>query len=149
VAKVEIKMPDEFLDKIGRLSERTDEIIPKVLDAGAEVVLTHVRSNLRSSIGRDLKSKPHSTGELESALGISPALIDRHGNFNVKIGFSEPRRRASAGNFGTSNAMLANILEYGKHNQPPKPFLKPAKAASRTAAIDAMTRKLENEINKV
>ena len=26
-----------------------------------------------------------------------------------------------------SNAMLANVLEYGKHGQPPKPFLKQTK----------------------
>jgi hypothetical protein len=45
--------------------------------------------------------------------------------------------------------MLANIIEYGKQGQPPKPFLKPAKSASRTPAIEAMKRKLEEEINKL
>ncbi len=81
-----------------------------------------------------------STGELESALGVSPAKLDKNGNFNVKVGFDEPRKD------GSSNAMIANIIEYGKHGQPPRPFLKPAKAASRTPAIEAMKRKLDEEM---
>jgi hypothetical protein len=45
--------------------------------------------------------------------------------------------------------MLANILEYGKHNQPPRPFLRPAKTASRKAAISAMSARLQQEINNI
>ena len=123
--------------KISRLEERTDEIIPKVLKAGGEVVLDRVRSNLSAVLSGE------STGELESALGVSPAKLDKNGNYNVKVGFDEPRRD------GSSNAMIANIIEYGKHGQPPRPFLKPAKAASRTPAIEAMKRKLDEEMGDV
>ena len=94
-------------------------------------------------IGKNTKAESRSTGELESALGISPAKQDRDGNFNVKIGFEEPRSD------GGSNAKIANILEYGKHGQPPKPFLKPAKSKSKNACIEAMTNKLESEIEKL
>ena len=58
------------------------------------------------------------------------------------MGFSEPRSD------GDSNAKIANILEYGRHGQPPKPFLKPAKSSSKAAAIEAMKRKLEEEVGK-
>ena len=143
MAKVDFKMPEEFLLKVSRLAEKTDEIIPKVLEAGAEVVYDKVKSNLSSVVGKNAKVKSRSTGELESALGVSPAKQDRDGNFNVKIGFAEPRSD------GGSNAKLANILEYGKHGQPPKPFLKPAKSRSRGACIEAMTNKLESEIEKL
>lgn len=37
----------------------------------------------------------------------------------------------------------------GRHGQPAKPFLKPAKTASKSACIDAMVRILEEEIKKV
>jgi hypothetical protein len=77
------------------------------------------------------------------ALGVSPAKIDRNGNWDVKIGFAEPR------NDGESNAKIANILEYGKSGQPPRPFLKPAKSQSKTAAIEAMTAALEKELESV
>ena len=144
IAKATFQMPDDFLNKISRLEDRTDDIIPKVLEAGGNVVLAKVRGNLQSVIGRDLKHKPsRSTGELLSALGLSPAKLDRNGNFDVKIGFREPRRG------GVSNAMIASIIEYGKHGQPPKPFMKPAKSASRAGVIEAMKSKLEDEINNI
>ncbi len=143
MAKVDFKMPEEFLLKVSRLPEKTDEIIPKVLEAGAEVVYDKVKSNLSSVVGKNTKVKSRSTGELESALGVSPTKQDRDGNFNVKIGFAEPRSD------GGSNAKLANILEYGRHGQPPKPFLKPAKSRSKDACIEAMTSKLESEIEKL
>ena len=143
MAKVDFKMPEEFLLKVSRLAEKTDEIIPKVLEAGAEVVYDKVKSNLSSVVGKNTKIESRSTGELELALGVSPTKQDRDGNFNVKIGFAEPRSD------GGSNAKIANILEYGKHGQPPKPFLKSAKSKSKDACIEAMTNKLESEIEKL
>ena len=51
MAVAEYKMPDDFLDKISRLTERTDEIIPRVLEAGAEVVYEQVQQqNLQAVI---------------------------------------------------------------------------------------------------
>ena len=100
MAKVQIKMPEDFLLKLSRLGDKTDEILPKVLEAGGEVVLEKVRSNLQAVIGRDTKEESRSTGELVSALGVSPAKIDREGNYNVKVGFAEPRSD------GRSNAMI-------------------------------------------
>ena len=143
MAKVTMKMPEDFLLKVSQLNDKTDEIIPRVLKAGGEVVLDKVKSNLNSAVGRDTKYPSRSTGELSAALGISPALQDRDGNHNVKVGFSEPRRD------GSSNAKIANIIEYGKSGQPAKPFLKPAKSTSRKPCIEAMKSKLEEEVNKI
>ena len=136
-------MPEDFLSKISRLAEKTDEIVPKVLEAGGEVVLTKVKSNLQSVVGNNTKIESRSTGQLVSALGVTPAKQDKEGNFNVKVGFDEPR------NDGGSNAKIANILEYGKSGQPPKPFLKPAKTQSKKSCIDAMKNKLESEIDNL
>jgi len=69
VAKVEVKMPEQFLLKLSRLGERTDEIIPKVLEAGGEVVLSKVKSNLQSVIGSGTKYPSRATGELVNAFG--------------------------------------------------------------------------------
>jgi HK97 gp10 family phage protein len=143
MAKAEMKMPEDFLLKLSRLGDKTDEIIPRVLEAGGEVVYKQVKSNLQGVIGRGNKEDSRSTGQLVGALGVSPAKIDRNGNWDVKIGFAEPRRD------GESNAKIANILEYGKSGQPPRPFLKPAKSQSKTAAIEAMTAALEMELESV
>jgi HK97 gp10 family phage protein len=136
-------MPEEFLNKISSLADKTDEIVPRVLDAGGKVVLAKAKSNLQSAIGKGTKYESRSTGELVSALGVSGARLDRDGNYNVKIGMREPR----AG--GGSNAKIANIIEHGKHGQPAKPFMKPAMTASKKTAIQAMVEELEKEIRRV
>ncbi len=136
-------MPEDFLLKLSRLGEKTDEIIPKVLEAGGEVVEAKVKSNLQAVIGSGTKEESRSTGELVSSLGVSSARQDKEGNFNVNVGFSEPRPD------GKSNAMIAGVLEYGKSGQPPKPFLKPAKSASKNACVDAMIAAFEKEVETI
>ena len=144
MARMEMKMPEDFLLKVSRLNEKTDEILPKVLEAGGQVVLERVKSNLSAVIGKGTKIPSRSTGELESALGLSPAKPKRDGSgWDIKVGFAEPRSD------GDSNAKIANILEYGKSGQPPKPFLKPAKTQSRKACIETMKSKLDEEVRKI
>ena len=143
MAKAEVVLPDEFLQKLSKLSDRTDEISERVLEAGGEVVLSRVKSNLSSVIGKGTEYDSRSTGELERSLGLSPVKLDRDGHYNIKIGFSEPRSD------GGSNAKIANIIEYGKHGQPAKPFLKPAKSASKAACQEAMIRKFQEEVDKL
>jgi HK97 gp10 family phage protein len=140
MAKVEIKMPDDFLEKLSRLGEKTDAIILKVLEAGGGVVLGRVKSNLAAAVGRNTKRESRTTGELLGSLGLSPAKQKRDGSgWDVKVGFAEPRSD------GGNNAKIANILEYGRHGQSARPFLKPARSASKNAAIEAMKRKFEEE----
>ena len=143
MAKAAFKMPEDFLLKLSRLGEKTDEIIPKVLESGGEVVEAKVKSNLQAVIGSGTKEESRSTGELISALGVSSARQDKDGNFNVKVGFSDPRTD------GKSNAMIAGVLEYGKSGQSPKPFLKPAKSASKSACVDAMIAAFEKEVENI
>lgn len=143
MAKATVKMPEEFLLKISRLGDKTDVIVPKVLKAGADVVYDRVKGNLEAVVGKETKYESKSTGELVSALGISSVKQDKDGNSNLKIGFAEPRSD------GGSNAKIANVLEYGKHGQPPKPFLAPAKTATKKACSEAMIAALESELDQV
>lgn len=140
MAKAQIKMPEELLVKLSRLGGKSDEIAAMVLEEGGRVVLEKVRSNLSSVIGSGTKYDSRSTGELVGSLGLTPPRIDRDGNSNIKIGFSEPRSD------GKSNAMLAAVLEYGKHGQPPKPFLEPAKTESKNECRKVMKAVLEREV---
>ena len=143
IAKATVKMPEEFLLKISRLESKTDDIVPKVLEAGGNVVLQKVKSNLQGVIGKGTKRRSKSTGELLRSIGLSKARQNRNGDHNVKVGFAEPRSD------GGSNAKLANILEYGKSGQPARPFLKPAKSSSKKACEDAMIAKLEEELRQI
>lgn len=141
MARFDFKMPTDFLMKLSNLGNKTDEIVGKVLTAGGEVVAKKVKENLEVVVGKDTKYESRSTGELVSSLGVSKPRLDKNGVMNVKIGFSEPRSD------GKSNAMIANVLEYGKHGQAPKPFLKPAKSSSKNSAIAAMESAFEEEVS--
>lgn len=143
MAKVTVKMPDAFIKKMNTLGSKTDEITATVLKAGGEVVLDKVKNNLEGVIGKNTKVKSRSTGELLSSLGMSDVRLDRKGDSNLKIGFAEPRKD------GDSNAKIANILEYGKHGQPAKPFLKPAISSTKKACITIMESTLDEEVKKL
>ena len=58
MAKADFKLPDEFLTKLSRLGKDTDAVAEKVLEAGGEVVLTKVKSNLSAVIGSGTKYAP-------------------------------------------------------------------------------------------
>ena len=45
-----MRMPEDFLLKISKLGDKTDEIVPKVLESGGEVILNEVRSNLNPQL---------------------------------------------------------------------------------------------------
>ena len=134
MARATMTFPSEFEKKLSRLGDKTDEIVPKVLEAGGKVVLDKVKSNLQGVLSGD------STGELSRSLGLSPAKVNRKGGHDIKVGFSEPRSG------GGSNAKIANILEYGRHGQPPRPFLKPAKTKAKAAALRAMQDAFDSEV---
>ena len=140
MARADIKMPEDFLLRLSRLGTNFDSVAESVLEAGGEMVLEKVRGTLSTVVGAGTKYDSRSTGELEGALGLSPVKVNKDGNHDVKVGFAEPRAD------GGSNAKIANILEYGKHGQPAKPFLKPAKAASRSGCKEAMQQRFEEEI---
>ena len=143
MASATVKLPEDLLRRLSKLGEQTDRIAEIVLEAGADVVVSKVRSNLQSAIGRDTQEPSRSTGQLLSALGVSPVKVNRNGDHDIKIGFAENR------DDGRSNALIANVLEHGTSTQPARPFLKSAKTATKKQALEVMTAKLEEEINRL
>ena len=83
MAKAYVKLPDDLIERISKLGNKTDEICEKMLNAGGEVVLEKVKNNLSSVIGNGTKYKSRSTGELEKSLGLSKVRLDRNGNYNI------------------------------------------------------------------
>ena len=140
MAKVSIQLPTAFMDQLTKIAAKTDTAIPKALEAGGKVVFEKMQANLHAAIGRGTKNKSRSTGKLLAALGVSPVKVNDMGNYDVKVGFAEGRGDAN-------NAMLANLLEYGKSGQPPKPFLKRTKSSSQAPCIEAMQTVLKEELN--
>lgn len=143
MAKADIQFPDAFLEQLSRLGSQFDSVAESVLEAGGEVVLAKAQHNLAAVVGTGTKYDSRSTGELVDSLGLSPVKLNNSGNHDIKVGFSEPRSD------GGSNAKIANILEYGKHGQAPKPFMKPARTSSKAECIQVMKDALEAEVKKL
>ena len=154
MATMKPKLPEDLMKKLDRLGQNTDRICEKALTEGGKVMHKSVASHLSQVVGKDTKVESRSTGELQAALGVSPVKVDKNGNYDVKIGFREPRSQQTTakGNRSYSqitNAMIANVLEYGRKGQEPKPFLAPAKKAARKDTTAKMESVLREEIDKV
>lgn len=142
MAKCEIKMPEEFLDKLSKLGERFDKATPNILKKGGEVVLSQMKANLSSRIGKDTKYPSRSRGDLMRSIGITPALQDRKGEWNIRVGVGDSKDHK-----GVPNALKAQVLEYGKSGQKAKPWMKPARRKARKPAIRAMEEALKRELD--
>ena len=154
MATMKPKLPEDLMKKIDRLGQNTDRICETALTEGAKVMEKSVAAHLSQVVGKDTKSESRSTGELQAALGISPVKVDKNGTHNIKVGFREPRSQQTAAKGKRSykqatNAMIANVLEYGRHGQAPKPFLAPARKAAKKETTAKMESVLREEMNNV
>lgn len=139
MARATINLPTDFIDSLNAASAVVDSSAEDVLQAGAAVVEPRMRSNLQASIS----DSDRSTGQLLAALGTTSARVNAEGNHNVKVGFAENRRD------GRSHALIATVLEYGRSNQPARPFLAPTRSQTRGAATEAMKQALAARIDQV
>lgn len=143
MARVQIKLPNDFIDALDSASSLIDNCAEQVLKAGANIVEPRMRSNLSAAIGSSTKQPSRSTGQLAKALGTAPVKVNSRGDYNVKVGFAENR------DDGRANALIANVLEHGRSNQPARPFLVPTRSQTRRAAITAMKQTLAARIEQV
>lgn len=141
MAKCEMKLPDDILLSLSKLGDKLDTAAPKALEAGGKVVLRQMQQNLRAVVGKDTKYPSRSKGDLEQSLGITPALQDRNGNWNIRVGVGD-----SKDSMGVPNALKAQVLEYGKSGQLPRPWMKPAKRKAKREMEQAMKAVLESEV---
>lgn len=143
MARVQIKLPNDFIDALDSASSLIDNSAEQVLKAGANIVEPRMRSNLSAAIDSSTKQPSRSTGQLAKALGTAPVKVNSRGDYNVKVGFAENR------DDGRANALIANVLEHGRSNQPARPFLAPTRSQTRRAAITAMKQTLAARIEQV
>jgi len=144
MARASYKLPEDFLNKISKLNEKLDDIVPRVLIEGAAPVLKKAKDNLSQRIGQGTKKPSEATGDLIGSLGSSKPYQDHNGDWTIRMGVSTTKDRK-----GVSNALKAAILEYGKSGQSPKPWLKQTRSSSRKACVEVMKNTLEMEIDSL
>ena len=86
--------------------------------------------------------------------GWSKPTVERQQGDSFLLYFREPHSQQTAAKGKRSynqitNAMIANVLEYGRKGQAPKPFLAPAKKAARKDTTAKMEAVLREEMDKV
>ncbi|WP_028822098.1 HK97-gp10 family putative phage morphogenesis protein [Propionimicrobium lymphophilum] len=143
MARVQIRLPNTFIDSLGAAGNVLESSAEEVLQAGAGVVEPRMRTNLADAIGSSTKQPSRSTGQLLAALGTTSLEVNSRGDHNVKVGFAENRSD------GRSNALIANVLEHGRSNQPARPFLAPTRSQTRRPAVEAMKQVLAARIEAV
>lgn len=143
MAKISFKLPDDMLVKMSKLAGKSDEVIKKVLVKGAEPLFVAAKLNLGSAIGRNTKEPSKAKGELLKSLRTTRPFVDKDGNYGIKVGCE------GLDSDGVSNAMKAAVLEHGKSNQTPRPWLKPSGSKAKSACIDAMKIAFDDEVSKL
>lgn len=142
MAKAQITLPTAFIDSLDAASALLDAAADEVFNAGAGVVEPRLRTNLAGAIGQGA-TPSRSTGQLLGALGTTAVRVNSRGEQNVKVGFAENRRD------GRSHALIANVLEHGRSNQPARPFLAPTRSQTKRSAVDAMKTVLKAKLDGI
>ena len=123
MAKVTVEFPDDIVKKLAKLETRTDAVLEKTLQAGADVVNPVFQTKLAGAIGRNTKRKSTSTGQLVSALGVSPVKTADDGSVDIKIGFNDATASGQAGNgalLGFAHANSGMILNLAPITRRPR-----------------------------
>ena len=140
MAKVSFKLPEEMLNKMASLADKSDTILKRVLERGAQPLYLTAKEKLSSSIGKDTKMPSKAKGELLKSLRITRPFVDSNGNYGIKVGCEGNDSK------GVSNAMKAAVLEHGKSDQIARPWLKPSGTKAKKDCIEEMKRALEDEV---
>lgn len=114
MAKFTEELPVELIRQFEELNLGATDMMKKMTAAGAKVVYTNVKSNLKKVLNRR-------TGDLEKSLIITRPYKNSKEEIATKVGFYGYDRN------GIPNPLKAMAREYGTSNgEAKKPFLRPA-----------------------
>ena len=114
MAKFTEELPVELIRQFEELNLGATDMMKKMTEAGAKVVYTNVKSNLKKVLNRR-------TGDLEMSLIITRPYKNSKEEIATKVGFYGYDRN------GIPNPLKAMAREYGTSNgEAKKPFLRPA-----------------------
>ena len=136
MTKMTFSLPEETIRIMSALGDKYDEITKTVLKEGVTPLYDTAKVNISASI-------KDGTGDLLKSLCTTKPFQDKNGDWQIKVGCAGVDRK------GVSNAMKAAVLEYGKSNQPAKPWLKPSVSKAKKACINKIQEVLDIEVSKL
>lgn len=160
MAKITFKGLEEYTAKLNRLEALSrDKIIGAAVYDGARIVADEVRAQLQAVPtdeghykGEGQKKIGPSAADKQAimqGMGIAPLQYD-DGFENVKVGFDgyddRPTERYPRGH---PIPMLARAVQSGTSWMHPNPFVKTAVRRARKPAVEAMKKRVEQEIDQI
>lgn len=162
MAKITFKNGSEYEKKLKKLEQlyASDASLEKAVAAGAAVVADKIRSNLealpeveyrRLEEGESFHGIPKGQKkDLADSFGLTPIGRDKNGFVNTKAGFegygSYPTKAYPQ---GLPNALLARATESGSSVRQKTPFVEPAVKATRSEAVDAMGKVIDEQVKSI
>ena len=159
--KITFKAGDEYALKLSRLAGKSDGVAKRAIYKGAEIVTDAIKQNLENiptEKARWLQPGEQFDGltenqkkALANGFGLTKMEQDESGNWNTKAGFEGYVNSRPTKNYpkGLPIPMLARALERGTSVRRKHPFNRPAVAASKKAAEEAMNRSINEDIEKI
>lgn len=157
MAKIDVTYPDGIVNMIENFSEREEELIREALTEAGKIVAAEYKVQTKAAVGKNLKIQGRSTGELVDSIGVTEVdYSPGTDTYTVKVGFNEPRRKQYKAKgkrtyYKATNAMIANVLEYGKRNadQPPRKFTAKTRSKMRKPAEQKVKQIFTEELKKL
>jgi len=160
MARIAFKAGEEYALKLSKLATGSEEIAKSALHEAARVVANKIRSILEAmpeesfrhlAPGEKFDGLPARQKEdLLDGYGVTEIKLSQDGYWNVKIGFdgygSIPTKAYPE---GIPNQLIARALESGSSVRQKHPFVRPAVAATRKEAQEAMQKVIDEETEKI
>jgi len=148
MAQSKVILPTEVIKQLEALEKETDNIVDKMLDAGARAVTPEVESNLKKAVTGE-----YATGELEKSIKVKKIKNKKGASRFITFTGTSRLQRAKNGRIYKRKKParlneIAAVLEYGKSDQPPRPFLRPAFINKDDDIAAAMERVFDEETKK-
>lgn len=129
MARLDVSGMEEIISGFDALSELPDEVANAILTEQADAVISEIRRT-GEAMG------VHRTGQTLDSLKSTGVKKTKNGH-EVKVEFAGKNRA------GEKNVTVAFINEYGKTNQPARPFVSTAVEAVEPRTMEIAQKKVE------
>jgi HK97 gp10 family phage protein len=134
MAKFSFSMPEEFIEKIEKMSD-IDKIAPKMIDEATPIVVESIRKNLASH---------KDTGDLDESVKAKKSKKMRNGGYYGRVSFE---------GYGSTDDHVPNMikaiaLEYGSTQQDAQPFMDKSVKDVEQEVYDKMQDVFDKEVGE-
>lgn len=127
MATIETNGLDEYAFNFAELATLPDDVVKSMLEAEGEVI-----KRAQESTAQSMLQGPYYAGGVVSGI--------RLGKYKRNTGGASMYVTFEGSQHGSRIAEIAFINEFGKHNQPARPFIKTANEAKAEEAVDAAAK---------